>query len=117
MRLAKRTLFCLASEARCTLQVPQYTIGEYPPGEPMIDAPDDWFDLLRNKGLSKWLVPAKRSGFTFFSRKGYEALKDELCDAFARANATIVRYPGLSHQEAKDLFAAEAEKHFQCVKP
>ncbi len=76
MILLKDAVFTYAREGRLTLQVPTYNIFLTAPAEEekYEEYPDDYFVELRYDHSP---AVGREMGFLFFSRKGWEALKDE----------------------------------------
>lgn len=105
MKILKDAITALASEGRCTLQVPDVVISldANPPLAQTEDVPDDWFVTLKYEGYK--LVPSvgNQGGFLFLSRKGYEANKAKLKKAFASKR---------NRGNVWALFEEQAEKHF-----
>jgi hypothetical protein len=112
MKVSKGTLTCLAAEGRATLQIPQLVI-EIHTGKPVaredlgenepdaIECEADWFMYLKSSGVP---VIGRQQGFLYFSRKGYEACKEMLREAFSNKR-------GSSWAD----FELAAEEHFQNV--
>jgi len=113
MRMHPDTLTFLAREGRLTLQIPDLVLDvrgvglkHQSPGssDPYYasyeDFPDDWFCYLSDD------VPVftGKSGLLYFTRKGYEANKKLLLDAFSDKR-------GISKAD----FEQHAEKHFADV--
>ena len=89
MKILKDAITSLAGEGRITLQVPVYDImvedgraiahTAYDLEEERVaDVPDEWFITLRSNSPAV----GKESGYTFLSRAGWEANKDEIKKAF-----------------------------------
>jgi len=114
LKIIKDAITTLAGEGRVTLQVPVYEVimdkgramahTAYDLEEEKIaNVPDEWFMSLRND------CPAvgKESGYTFLSRAGWEANKDEIKKAFESS-----KHP----RGTWDDFEKYAERHFAKVK-
>jgi len=113
MKISKSTLFHLSKSGYAGVQIPTLTIS-WPNGsqtqtpDDIIELPDDYFQKTDTSH-----VPTKSDNhFLFFSRKGYEALKEEIKSAFLSSNT--YRY-GSTKDEAWAHFEDIAEKHFQKV--
>lgn len=89
MKILKNAITSLASEGYITLQVPVYDVmiedgraiaytASALKEEKVMDAPDEWFISLRNNSPTV----GKEEGFTFLSRAGWKANKDEIKKAF-----------------------------------
>lgn len=107
MKLERDAITTLAGEGRCTLLVPDVLL--FVPGydESSVvyeDFPDDWFVVLTPAGAP---VAGKENGYTYLSRKGYEANKDALKKAFESSE-------GIRGKTWAD-FEKHAEEHFDKV--
>jgi len=83
MKLCRDAITALTSEGRCTLQVPDMVLlfpGDKEPA--LVDYPDDWFSTMKSNDEP---AVGKEGGFTYLSRKGYEANKADLKKAIEKA--------------------------------
>jgi hypothetical protein len=83
MKIQRSTLFCLMREGRITLQIPQYAleIGEHDNNDgAFIECEEDWF-MLANTEDGRPSI-GNESGFTFLTKKGWNALKTEIDKEF-----------------------------------
>lgn len=108
MKLHKNQHLSLVAEGRLTLQVPDTYVcltkadRDAFDAEEIVEYPDDYFMYVTGSYKPLPCV-GKQQGFLYFTQKGYDALKDELRDAF-----TSSRSRGQTWQD----FEAYAEKHF-----
>ena len=113
MKISKSTLYQLRKCGYDGLQIP--TIELYfndgtpirPPSD-IIELPDDYFQKLD----TNYLPTKSDNHLLFLSRKGYEALKEDIKTAFLSNGA--YRY-GATKEENWAHFERVAEKHFQNV--
>lgn len=93
MKIPRSSIVSLSSSGYITLQVPDVVInfggGSLPPDD---DLPDEWFVRLTDG------VPSPQ-GFLHLSRKGWEANRDALWEAFSKANAHTQRFPGITRAQ------------------
>lgn len=96
MKIYKGTLWQPASGGHLSLQVPDRAFGVPIPDTE--EVPDDWIIVLRHRR------PAigRESGFSFLTKKGYEANKDQILKAFSKAGGTVEEF----EQYVKNHFAA-----------
>jgi len=107
MKLPRDSITQLTREGHCTLQVPDsvYLLpGDDGSKLDLVDYPDDWFTMIKSGD-----EPAigREEGFTYLSRKGYEANKAELKAAIESAVD--------KRQVTWEKFEKYAEKHFAGV--
>ena len=105
MRIFKDAITTLAAEGRRTLQVPDLVIAIPPVRLEEVEyeeVPDEWFTRLKRD------VPCagKENGFLYLSRKGYEANKERLKEAFLKAQYKRGTW---------EQFEKDAEDHFAKV--
>ena len=105
MKLHKDAITRLASEGRITLQIPQHIIwfDKEPKQIETEEVPDSWVVSLRS---NRSPAVGKESGFYFLTKKGWEANKNRIKEAFLRAEfqrGTWVE------------FELHAEEHFKKV--
>jgi len=124
MLVNKSALTQLASEGRYTLQVPQYCIHVNPDGQAVCDVsqhpdaieiPDDYIMTCKRQGSKMRLCTGRESGFWFLSPKGYEALKNDLREAY-EARVQQWNEEGIAHTGSWEQFEAVAKTFFKEVK-
>jgi len=130
MQISREALFSLMTTGYVTLQVPQFNIsfgrnggvledGQIPRSpEDTMDIPNDYLYELKHCGMKSRPTIGKESGFTYITRKGYEALKPQIKEAFLSAfHAGRARVPETveTEEEAWSVFEQYAETHFSEV--
>jgi len=79
---------CLRDEGRLTLQIPQFAISDGDTnGAEYVEAPDEWFFLLKGAGTGSRVAVGKEQGFLYITPAGYAANKARILDAWV-AGAT-----------------------------
>lgn len=84
MKILKGSIPQLASEGYLTLQIPAFDIwiGESPVASSYEDVPDEWVTILRSNNQ---FCIGKETGFLFLTRKGWEANKEAIKEAFEKS--------------------------------
>jgi hypothetical protein len=100
MLISKTALYCLVSEGRLTLQIPGYSVDGAP--QDLINIPDDWVCYLKSDGYS-----IGKTGYMHFTKKGFEACREDLEKAFEAAPEKR----GCTWQD----FIVHSEEHFTKV--
>lgn len=110
MRLiAKQTLYNLPQSGYMTTQVPDVAVyidgkGDYDESHlKHVECPDDWFIRIKHEGNLELLSDNPRAGYLFWSRKGWEANKEQIKEAFS-----VAEYPRGTWEE----FEKRTELHY-----
>jgi hypothetical protein len=105
----KDRLFSLIDEGRITTQIATHIIGREPKpdSEETITIPEDYLMTVSYKGAR--LLPSK-TGFLHFSRKGWNALKDEIKTRYEHAIAN-----GMDRGKTWVDFESETEAYYNKI--
>lgn len=97
MKVLKDSLWCLASEGRLTLQVPQLSIG---PDE-LDEVPDDW--IYEAEHVDSAPVIGNKQGYWYLSKIGYLANRETILNVFAKAHEKTPADWGFGEESYTDL--------------